>query len=45
VDLYLHSPVCLHGAVLNYLSIGITLPFHLLLLLLLLTSADLEFID
>jgi hypothetical protein len=26
VELYLHSPVCLHGIVLNELSTGTTLP-------------------
>jgi hypothetical protein len=26
VELYLHSPICLHGIVLNYLSTGTTLP-------------------
>jgi hypothetical protein len=27
VELYLHSPVCLHGVVLSLLSTGTTLPF------------------
>jgi hypothetical protein len=27
VDLYIHSPICLHGVVLNQLSTGTTLPF------------------
>jgi hypothetical protein len=27
VDLYIHSPIRLHGVVLNYLSTGTTLPF------------------
>jgi hypothetical protein len=27
VDLYIHSPVCLRGVVLDYLSTGTTLPF------------------
>jgi hypothetical protein len=27
VELYLHSPICLHGIVLNYLSRGTFLPF------------------
>jgi hypothetical protein len=31
MDLYLHSPVRLHGVVLNYLSIGTTLPLPYLL--------------
>jgi hypothetical protein len=26
VDLYIHSPICLHGVVLNYLSTWTTLP-------------------
>jgi hypothetical protein len=26
VELYLHSPICLHGVVLNSLSTGTTLP-------------------
>jgi hypothetical protein len=29
VDLYIHSPICLHGVVLNQLSTGTTLPLHL----------------
>jgi hypothetical protein len=28
MDLYIDSPVCLHGAVMNYLSTGTTLPFY-----------------
>jgi hypothetical protein len=28
VDLYIHSPIRLHGIVLNQLSTGITLPIH-----------------
>jgi hypothetical protein len=28
VDLYIHSPICLHGVVLNSLSAGTTLPFN-----------------
>jgi hypothetical protein len=27
VDVYIPSPVCLHGVVLNELSVGTTLPF------------------
>jgi hypothetical protein len=27
MDLYIHSPIRLHGVVLNYLSTGTTLPF------------------
>jgi hypothetical protein len=27
VDLYIHSPIFLHGVVLNYLSTGTTLPY------------------
>jgi hypothetical protein len=27
MELYLHSPICLHGTVLNLLSTGTTLPF------------------
>jgi hypothetical protein len=27
VDLYIHSPICLHGVVLNYLSTVATLPY------------------
>jgi hypothetical protein len=27
VDLYIHSPIRLHGVVLNYLSTGTTLPY------------------
>jgi hypothetical protein len=33
VELYLHSPLCLHGRVLNKLSTGTTLPFTFTLLL------------
>jgi hypothetical protein len=29
MDLYIHSPIRLHGVVLNYLSRGKTLPFYL----------------
>jgi hypothetical protein len=29
VDLYIYSPLCLHGVVLNYLSTGTTLPLLL----------------
>jgi hypothetical protein len=29
VELYLHSPICLHGIMPNYLSTGTTLPFYL----------------
>jgi hypothetical protein len=29
VDLYIHSPVCLHGVVRNQLSTGTSLPFTL----------------
>jgi hypothetical protein len=29
VDLYIHSPICLHGVMLNYLSTGTTLPCFL----------------
>jgi hypothetical protein len=29
VDLYIHSPLCLHGVVLNSLSTGTTLPLPL----------------
>jgi hypothetical protein len=29
-ELYLHSPICLHGVVLNELITGITSPFYLL---------------
>jgi hypothetical protein len=32
VELYLHSPICLHGVVLNELSTGTTLPFFKLYL-------------
>jgi hypothetical protein len=28
MDLYIHSPIRLHGVVLNYLSTGTTLPFY-----------------
>jgi hypothetical protein len=28
VEMYLHSPICLHGIVLNHLSTGITLPLN-----------------
>jgi hypothetical protein len=34
MDLYIHSPIRLHGVALNSLSTGITLPLLLLLLLL-----------
>jgi hypothetical protein len=27
MNLYIHSPICLHGIVLNYLSTGTFLPF------------------
>jgi hypothetical protein len=30
VDLYIHSPILLHGVVLNQLSTGTTLPFYLI---------------
>jgi hypothetical protein len=29
VDLYIHSPIRLHGVVLNWLSTGTTVPYHL----------------
>jgi hypothetical protein len=28
VDVYIHSPIRLHGVVLNYLSTGTTLPYN-----------------
>jgi hypothetical protein len=33
MDLYIHSPICLHGVVLNYLSIGTPSPFSLIILI------------
>jgi hypothetical protein len=33
VGLYIHSPIHIHGVVLNYLSTGTTLPFYLLILI------------